>query len=38
MCATLAHGHPAIVEAIREAAGRVVEILDRALTDCAPGL
>ena len=38
MCATLGRGHPAIVEAIREAAGRVVEILDRAITDCAPVL
>ena len=26
MCATLGHGHPAIVEAIREAAGRVVHL------------
>jgi 2,2-dialkylglycine decarboxylase (pyruvate) len=39
MCATLGHGHPAIVEAMREAAGRVVHLfsgfLSRDVTELA---
>jgi 2,2-dialkylglycine decarboxylase (pyruvate) len=39
MCATLGHGHPAIVEAIREASGRVVHLfsgfVSRDVTDLA---